>query len=377
MAKFDDLRKFMDDSISRLGLSGIDCIVHQDYKEIFRHTSGYGNMEEKTPIPPKSIHNIYSATKVITCVAALQLLERGQFLLTDPLYSYMPEYKDMLVKTGTFHIFPAKNHIRIFDLFAMTSGISYDRDTPAFEKLNKETNGDFSSRDFMRIYAETPLLHEPGEGWNYGYSHDVLSVLIEVVSGMTFDEYLKKNIFGPLGMNDAYFYLPEEKRSRRIPQYAYNPVDGSVTRGTDECLGQAGKRHDSGGGGLIMTGEDYMLFADALSCGGVGANGERIISKRSIDLMSQNHLVGPQLEGFKKVAMPPGNGYGLGVTVCVDPTTNKSLTPKGQFGWGGIGGVQCSFNTELRLSYYVVQHLFASPKHLIQPHMMNILFANL
>jgi len=375
-SNFDDLKIFMDSAIEKHGLSGIDCIIHQDYKEIFRHTSGFADMEEKTPIAPGSIYNVYSATKVITCVAAMQLLEKGQMLLTDPLYAYLPEYKDMLVKHGSLYILPAKKHIKVFDLFAMTSGISYERDTPAFKKLNEETGGDFSSREFMKAYAEVPLEHEPGEGWNYGYSHDVLSVLIEVISGMTFGEYLKKNIFEPLGMKDSDFYLPDEKRARRIPQYAYNPTDGSVVRTSDECLGQAGKRHESGGGGLIMASEDYMLFADVIANGGISANGERIISHESIGLMSENHLSGKQLEDYRKI-MPAGNGYGLGVNVVMDPKANKTLVPAGTFGWGGAGGVQCSFNQKYRLSYYVAQHLFLSPKHLLQPHMMNIVYANL
>jgi len=372
----DALKNYMDEAIPANNMTGVDCIIYQNHKEIFRHTAGYGNMEEKKPIQPNSLFNIYSATKMITCVAALQLFERGKFLLDDPVHKYLPEFQNMKVKYGTYSILPAKNEIKIVDLFAMTSGLTYDRETPSFLQLKAKKGSNFNSHEFMKAHALEPLAHEPGEGWSYGFSHDVLSVLVEVISGMTFEDYLKINIFKPLGIKNASFYLSAENKRLVTPQYGYNAT-GEIERLTDECLGRAGDKHESGGGGLIMSAEDYILFADALACGGVGASGNRIISNRTLDLMATNRLKGKALEDYYRVGATSGNGYGLGVGVIIDSKEALTLVPNGAFTWGGIGGVQNLIDRENRLSYYVSQHLFASPKHLISRQMLTILYANL
>lgn len=132
---------------------------------------------------------IYFATKPITCATALQLIERGQLSFTDPLYEYLPEYREMYVKYGTFAISPAKQPIRIVDLFTMCAGLRYDLDIPHLRQLIAETG-----RDFVRALTREPLLFEPGQGWNYSYCHNVLGAVIETVSSMTSGAYLKRNI---------------------------------------------------------------------------------------------------------------------------------------------------------------------------------------
>lgn len=372
---FDALKKFMDTTIPKIGVSGIDCIIYKDHREIFRHTAGYGDMENKTPIAPGTIYNIYSGTKMITCAAALQLVQRGELLLSDPLYSYLPEFRDMQVKSGTFYINPAKKHIRIVDLFTMSAGVSYELDTPEMRKFIDETGAKFSTRDFVRALAKEPLMFEPGEGWNYSYCHDILGAVIEVVSGMTLGEYLKKNIFDPLGMKDAGFSLPKEKLDRLAPQYEYNPETRSVSRISGDCRGAAGLGHESGGGGLIMTAEDYILFIDALACGGVGISGERILSENAIRLMSKNQLNDRRLDDFRKTGVSEGIGYGLGVAMITDSVAACTLVPEGAFYWGGIGGVQNLIDPASKLSYFVAQHTFKSPKPLLNPYMLNILYS--
>ncbi|MCL2560039.1 MAG: beta-lactamase family protein [Turicibacter sp.] len=374
---FEDLKTLMDERIAELGFSGIDCVIYQHHQEIFRHAAGYGDMENKRAIQPGQMCNIYSGTKMITCVAGMQLVEKGKMILSEPLHHYLPEFKDMVVKHGTFVVQPAKKPIRVVDVFTMTAGISYDLDTPHVRKLMAETGGDFNTRDLVRAIAKEPLLFEPGEGWNYSYCHDVLGALIEVISGMTFGDYLRKNIFEPLGMKDATFTLGKSKRDKLYPQYQYDSATKSVTRATDDCLGRAGTRHESGGGGLIMSADDYILFADALACDGVGKSGARIISSRSLDLMTTPQLSGQALADFRKMMPSPGYGYGLGVGVYFDPAASLVLLPKGSFGWGGLGGVQNLIDRENKLSYYVSQHLLHSPKSLISSRMKNVLYANL
>jgi len=373
---FKDLEHLMD-TVNSLGLSGLDCIIYQRHKQIFRYASGCSEIETHAPMAPDALYNIYSATKPITCAAALQLVERGQLSFTDPLYEYLPEYREMYVKYGTFAISPAKRPIRIVDLFTMCAGLSYDLDTPHLRQLIAETGRDFGTRDFVRALAREPLLFEPGQGWNYSYCHDVLGAVIETVSSMTFGAYLKRNIFDPLGMKDTGFSVPPEKLSRLAPQYEYDGGTKSVRRVGSACIGAAGLRHQSGGGGLISTVEDYILFADAMACGGVGASGERILAENTINLMRRNQLQGPCLADYRNMVIAEGLGYGLGVGTITDSAAAYRLMPEGSFYWGGLGGVQNFIDPSNELSYFVAQHTLNSPKERIEPKMLNIVYSSI
>ncbi len=373
---FKDLELFMD-TIPRLGVSGIDCIIYKNHREIFRYAAGYSDIENCIPVPHDALYNIYSATKIITCAAAMQLVESGKILLTDPLYAYLPEFEDMKVKVGTFVITPAKKPIQIVDLFTMSAGLSYELNTPHVRKLIEESGGDFNTRDFVRALAKEPLLFDPGERWNYSYCHDVLGAVIEVVSGISFGEYLKKNIFDPIGMEDTGFSVPKEKIKRLAPQYEYNSETHSAVRISSGCIGAAGRRHESGGGGLITSAKDYIQFADALACGGVAANGERILSRSSINLMRKNHLDEKRLNDFWNMGYSRGSGYGLGVGVVMNPVAACNITPETAFYWGGIGGVQVLIDPENSLSLFAAQHIVGCPMELIKPKMWNILYASI
>lgn len=371
------LEQFMDESIEKLGFPGIDCIVYKDHKEIFRHTSGYSSLETKTPVKRDAMYHIYSATKMITCVAVLQLLEQGKLLLEDHLAKYLPEFGQMQVKKGAHDFYPAQKQIRIVDLLTMTAGLGYEMNIPSVQNLRKETASDFTTREFVSALAKEPLCFEPGENWNYSFCHDVLAVVIEEISGMSFGEYLKDNIFSPLGMQDTYFSVPDEKQSRRAPRYRYDPRSEKIElfpfTGPRAVVGT---RRESGGGGLISTVEDYILFADALACGGTGKSGARILSPAAIRLMSTNRLSGAALNSYQMMK-GPGMGYGLGVAVFDDPALAGSLVSRGSFTWGGLTGVQNLIDPEHKLSYFVAQHLMNCPKHKLMPYMWNILYSYL
>ena len=376
MDTFQKLKDFMD-TVPQLGLSGIDCIIYREHEEIFRYDAGYSDIENQVPMQPNALYNIYSATKIVTCIATLQLVEDGKILLTDPLYMYLPEFKEMYVKSGTFIITPATKHIRIADLLTMTAGLSYERDTPQLRKLFEEKGLDFNTREFVETLAKEPLLFEPGEGWNYSFCHDVLAAVIEVVTGKSFGAYLEEKIFKPLGMKTTGFSVAEEKKINIAPQYEYNPITEKLRRISSDCVGVIGLRHESGGGGLITTLEDYILFADALACGGIGKYGERIISVNSINLMRTNQLEGKSYLDYKKMIPAEGVGYGLGVSVVMDAAKAFRLVPDNSFSWGGLGGVHAFIYPTNKISYFVAQHCLRSPKHLIEPKMLNILYGAL
>jgi len=368
----------MDEAIAKMNFPGIECIVYQDHQEIFRHKAGYMDLEHKTPLADRALYNIYSATKMITCVAALQLVEQGRLLLNDPLHKYLPEYEHVQVKHGTYVIVPAKTQIKVADLFNMTAGLSYESDSPQLKQLREETGGDYTTRQFAAALAKEPLLFEPGEGWNYSFCHDVLGALIEVIAGKTFGEYLEENIFAPLGMHDSGFCVPAEKQDRIAPQYMYDPVNkvSNPIPKTSLAHTPAG-RFEGGGGGLVMPADDYILFADALACGGIGKNGARILSGPMLALMGKNQLKGKQMEDYRQNGTVDGYGYGLGSGVVYDAGAALSLRPEGSFSWGGIGGAQNLVDPKNRLSYYVSQHLIAGSERVLGAYMLNILYGAL
>lgn len=371
------LEHFINEIPEKFGVPGVDCVIYKSHRQVFRYAAGYFDIEKQIPVRLDALYNIYSATKVVTCVAAMQLVEKGKILLSDPLYEYLPEFKDMRVKRSTFTITPARRHIRIVDLFTMSAGLGYETDTPEVQKLITETKRNFNTRDFVRALAKEPLLYEPGEKWNYSFCHDVLGAVIEAVSGMSFGEYLKKNIFDPLGMENTGFSLPERKLVKLAPQYRFNNDTGTVERISSDCIGAIGLRHESGGGGLIASVEDYILFADALACGGVGANGERVISKNSIDLMRKNHLDDKRLHDFWNMGYSKGIGYGLGVGTVTNSVAACTLAPENVFFWGGVGGVQVLIDPDNELSLFMAQHAIGSPNELIRQRLWNILYSSI
>ena len=379
--RFGRLREFLDEVIEVNGLPGIDLIVWQEHEEIFRHQSGYMDLENKIRPQAGALYNIYSASKMIACAAVLQLVEQGKMLLTDKLHKFLPEYEDMQVRYGTWAFAPARNKITILQMLNMTAGLSYDAFNPSLNKLREETGNDFTTRQFAEALAKEPLLFEPGEGWNYGYCHEVLGAVIEVVSGQSFGEYLEEHIFAPLGIKESGFFVPEERKHRIAPQYNYNMATKEVTLTTIDCLGHnanAGVRYQSGGGGLIMPSEDFIVFLDAMACGGVGANGARILSPPMMNLMTKNHISGKALEAYRvSNNTMEGYGYGLGSAVVYDAGKCLSLRPEGTFAWGGLGGVQNVADPVNKVSFYLAQHLIMSPKNIFIPQALNILWSGL
>ncbi|MDR1786497.1 MAG: beta-lactamase family protein [Spirochaetaceae bacterium] len=377
--RFESLKKYLDTNIARFGVQGVDLSVWQDHQEIFRHSTGYGDIEKKTPLAPDAIYNLYSATKVITGVAAMQFVERGDIRLLDPLEWYIPEFKNMKIKYGTFAIAPAKNPIRVADLLTMTSGITYDPDTPEIRALIQETGGTFDTLTFAKTIAKMPLLFEPGTGWNYGYNMDVMGAVIEVASGKKFGAYLKEHIFDPLGMTDTMFprSLSPAQRARRAPQYLYNVETGKAERVGDDPYGCEfpASMHEGGGGQLVSTVRDYSAFVDALACGGTGKTGARILTERSIWLMSQNRLNEAQLLELHRLSASAGFGYGLGVAPAFDPAATCTLVPKGAFYWPGVGGVHNLVDPGNKLSFFMAHNTIFGPVPAIFHGILNVIYA--
>jgi len=193
---FSKVTKFLE-SLKNVGVPGADLAICIKGEEVYRHQVGYADLDTQKPILPDTLFAIWSMTKVITCVSALRLFEEGIFKLSDPLSDYLPEFKEMEVRhvkdNGEVHIKPAVNPIRVVDLFTMSSGLTYN-ETDSAKKLNEKTGGNHTLKEFVSTLAKDPLYFNPGTQWHYGFSHDVLGHLVEVLSGKSLGEYFVSDI---------------------------------------------------------------------------------------------------------------------------------------------------------------------------------------
>ena len=323
---FEPLKEYMDRMIKEYKVPGLDCIVYQEHKEIFRYYTGMKDVENNIPMQGNELFLIFSMTKMLTCTCALQLLEKGKYLLTDKLSDYMPEFEKMRVTREALNTenaskittgasfgenvnasagFYAENPIIIKDLFVMSAGLDYNLEAPGIKRTIKD--GRTSTRDIVGALSETVLGFEPGTRFRYSLCHDVLGALIEVWSGMKFGEYLNKHICEPLGMKDTFFGVPkdEEKISRMAARYIAGE-DGKLIRQPLECRFNITDDYESGGAGLTSSAEDYSVFLDAVANGGVGKNGNRILSSHSVEMMGMNQIKGQAYNDFDELR----KGYG-------------------------------------------------------------------
>ena len=380
---FEYMKNFMD-SLTEWIIPGNSVVIYKDGKKVFEYSSGYSDLEKKIKKTGEEQLYIYSCSKVATVTAALQLYEQGKFLLSDPLYEYLPEFKKMYVKDGD-RIKAAENPITIRDLFTMTAGLSYATNTPAFEKARKLTDGKMDTRTVIKCLAEEPLLFEPGARWNYSLCHDVLAVLAEVVSGMRFSEYMKKHIFEPLDMNSSYYHAPNDVIIS--PQYIYeiqdtkNIVELQQKEHTTGVVKRAygnelvfGENYDSGGAGIITTVDDYAKFAAALANSGTGLNNNRILSSATVKLMKTNQLNEAQRKTMNWRRLR-GYGYGLGVRTLIDKAESGSNSSIGEIGWGGAAGATIIADTEEKVALCYAHHMLNPQEEYYQPRLRNVLYS--
>ena len=380
MADFETLSSFMDDLEKDYHVRGASVRVLQHGREIYKKhvgTAGYG------PVADDTLFRNYSMSKPVTAVCAMTLFEQGKFLLDDPVEWYLPEFKDMKVArlkaSGAYGWWdgPAYGPITVRHLLTMTAGITYGGPNhPAEAATDREIaklRPGYTLRELAGAIAAAPLMFDPGSHWNYSYCIDIVGALIEVWSGMSFYEYLKKAVLDPLGMKDTHFKLPEEKTGRLSHIWEYNAADGTYTqfgRGTlplDMCFG-----FESGGAGLISSLEDYSHFA-AMLAGNGEYNGVRILAPQTISLMKMNELGETQMKDFDWAHLR-GYGYGLGVRTLVDPVAAGSLSPVGEFGWNGLPGPYLLADTNNELAVVYMQQLSPSFEEKIQPRLRNIVY---
>ena len=299
------------------------------------HFEKFGTQDVATakPVEFDTIFRIYSMTKPITSIAVMMLYEEGHFQLGTPVSELIPAFKDMQVYTeGGEAIVDAEREMTIKHLLTHTSGLIYggDWDHPINERY-KEAN--FYGGDLANMAQELgniPLLHHPGAAWNYGMSTDVLGYLVEVVSGMPFEEFLKTRILNPLGMSDTAFSVPDEKAERYATLYEPAEDGGiQVIKNAPVSSGPLSFFH-SGGAGLQSTAADYLRFCQMLLNDGE-LDGVRLLGRKTVELIRMNHI-SDDWHPLERT----GFGFGLGFAVVTDVADTHGPGSEGTYNWGGL-----------------------------------------
>lgn len=324
-------------------LPGTVTLIARKGQVVYHEAIGMQDIENEISMTTDAMFRIASQTKAIVSTAVMMLQERGQLLINDPISKYIPEFKNSTVavknEDDSYDVVPANREITIRDLLTHTAGIGYGYGVAADKWEEADLQGwYFAHRDeavleTVKRIAVLPHDAQPGSQFVYGYNTDILGALVNVVSGQSLAEFLSEHILEPLGMNDTYFYLPRNKAKRLAT--VYNMVDQRLVRapkeGTMQSQGhyvKGPRKNYSGGAGLVSTAMDYAKFLQMMLNGGT-YNNHRILSRKSVELMTVDHL------GGIEYSWQNGMGFGLGYSISKDLGLRGELGSVGEFGWGG------------------------------------------
>ena len=396
-------------------LPNVSILIKKDNKEIYRHANGYADLENKISINQKSVYRIYSMSKPVTGVAIMQLVENGKLRLNDKVSKYIPAFKDTKVINLDFqdYVVKPKREITIRDLLTHTSGLTYSwaGETPVhniyrkynirpyyFGALDSEISKfPGNTCQFAAAAASAPLLHDPGEKWSYGINMDVLGCVVEVISGMTFADYLQKNIFKPLGLKSIGFSVNPKDKGSFTTLYTSGLFsrDGEVVApsglNTAELMFSKDLRSiDSfnkspylestsslydGGSGLVSNIDDYSKFAEMLLNGGI-LDGVRVLSEASVNLMSRNHLSNEILSDGASFGID-GVGFGLTMAVLMDAGISGTYSTDGEFSWGGAASTIFWVDKKNSITATLMTQYMPSDKYPLREELKTLLYSGL
>lgn len=354
--------------LSTQQIPGAVVLIARQGKIVYQKAYGFSDADTKTPMKTDHIFRIASQTKAITSLAVMMLWEEGKFLLDEPVSKYIPEFKNPRVlvnfneSDSSYSTEPAKSEPTIRQLLTHTSGIDYaaigSREMKAiYAKAGVPSgigNNTGKLADKIKLLAQLPLKHHPGERYTYGLNTDVLGYLVEIWSGMSLDEFFQKRIFLPLGMKDTYFYLPKEKYSRLVTLCETQngkavTVKGKIYDQVDPNYPATAGTYYSGGAGLSGTIEDYARFLQLFLNGGT-YNGTRLLSRKTVELMLTNQVQPPLTTQF-------GLGFGL-ETASNDYLSVYSV---GSFSWGGAFSTQYWADPKEKLVALIYTNMYNAP----------------
>ena len=369
----DELNLIFQEYINQGKYPGIQWqIAHKNTS--YEGKVGYKNLDTKEKIQDDTLYRIWSMTKPIIAIAAMQLVEKNLMKLSDPINLYLPEFSDLKVLNNEeeiiTNIIQLEKQPTIKDLLLHTAGFSYnflaDPVGKEYDQIKLFNSSTSSLEEEVRLLAKIPLLYHPSSKWRYSVSMDVLGRILEVILKSPLQDILKNQIFLPLGMNDTDFYISETNASRLMQSYEYNLLENKLTEHILDAqkIGTYGyplhnKNYARGGHGLFSTIKDYILFAEMLHSGR-SEEGNEIISKNTIDYMTTNLL---NLSLFPIEIASVGTikdenyindlepyGWGLGFRTLIDPIKNNNLGSKGEFGWAGAASTYFLVDSKKEIS---------------------------
>ena len=359
------------------------------------HSSVYGSrdLEAGLPVEQDTLWRIYSMTKPVTSVAAMQLYEQGRVRLNDEVSRYLPDFADMRVLVGGNaeqpKTVPATEPVRLWHLLTHTAGLTYAFTKSSvldqmygLHRADQLVDWDADLAEMCRRWGSLPLLFEPGTGWNYSVATDVLGRVVEVVTGQRLDEVFAEQVFAPLGMKETRWWVDAEDARRLAALYAPHPTTGQAMRYDD--LGKhafTAPTMLSGGGGLISTAADYARFTSMLVRGGE-LDGERLLGPRTLAYMTRNHLPGGGTlaglgRGMFAETTYDGIGFGLGFGISVDPVATKVTTTSGEFTWGGLASTAFWVDPAEQLTAHFYTQLVPSATYPIRTELRQLVYAAL
>ena len=332
----------------KMGIPAMDCCVFQKGKCVFRYMSGFSDEAKTRKIDGSERYNLYSCSKFLTCTAVMLLAEKDLLRLDDPVYEFLPEFREMK-KITDGRLEEVKNVMTVRHLMTMTAGLTYNLASENLKRGRLETNGKMPTREAMKYLAEDPLVFEPGSFWQYSLCHDVLAAIVEAVSGKRFGLFVRENIFDPAGMKRSTFLLPDEELSQIAAQYIFDTKSGQYNPcGPKIQSFKLGTEYESGGAGGVSTTDDFIAFLEALRTG-------KLLGSKSIARMAS-----PQLSRVSEkiyCSYFPGYSYGLGIR-CPKPGGDTR-----DYGWDGAAGAHMGIIPSLDVSFYYAQHVLSSPNH--------------
>ena len=346
-------------------IAGIITLVARHGKIVHFEAVGNKGVADTRPLAKNDLFRIYSMSKPITAVAAMQLYEQGKFHLSDPVAKFVPELEHLTLwqegerAAEDGRAIPIKTAMTMQHLLTHTAGLSYGFDpTDPVDQQYIEADLWAASDldDFAKKLGQLPLKYEPGQRWHYSVAVDVTGLVVQRLSGQPFDEYLAEHVFQPLGMTDTFFSVPADRQARFLPNHYLdaetgtaqlltpeNISEGRLTRGCAAMCDYREVTLFSGGGGLVSTTLDYWKFTEMLRNGGT-FNGARLLSPKTIHYMTQNYL--PSITAGGGNGEQPalggralqGFGFGLGFGIITDPVAARVMGSAGEYFWGGAAG---------------------------------------
>jgi CubicO group peptidase (beta-lactamase class C family) len=350
--RLERLHALMQQAVDQKQIAGTVTILARHGKVVDYRVYGDRDMAANLPMTKDVIFRDYSMTKPVTGVAMMILYEQGKWLPSDPISKFIPEFAHLKVykgldADGQMILVDPDHAPTMRELMSHTAGFTYGffGNTPV-DQMYRDAHllESKSLQDFIDKIAQLPLLYQPGKGWTYSMSMDIEGYIVEKLSGQTLPDFMRDNIFKPLDMKDAGFFVPADKRGRFSAVYTTAPSGELVLAGA----GPSGRSADyateptmpSGGGGMVSTAEDYYRFAQMMLNGGE-LNGKRILSPATVKLMTSNHVPAELLTGqfgIGQMVMRPGFGYGYNCAVVFDPPEANLPEGKGTFFWDGAAG---------------------------------------